>query len=161
MFCEKCRQIRLDFAPDDRDGKEEIQTEIRTYTSVYDLRDSAASCDFCGMIYEEARSLETDEIAPYCKQKWGKELSNHLLAQSMINVYLVYPGRQNIIINCQLNAQEAPDYTSGPIAYVYEAVLGGLYVQPGEATWLFEEGDEADVTRRLYILRFNTRPAVF
>lgn len=133
MLCQLCKTISLELRPDTRNGSgEQAKTLIRMYANIYTLRDSAHLCDFCGLVYEEAQSLETDQRGPYCKQRWGKELTDLLLDQSPVCVY--HTG-QNIKIKSLLDAQHAPTYAGGPIAYEYNANLGGLCVSSGKASW--------------------------
>lgn len=148
MLCQLCDEIVLRIPPRDSDGAVgEIETKIRIYTSIYALRDSSASCDFCGLLYEEAKSLETDHRGPYCKEKWGVELTEYLLARSPINVYHVSSDRRhNVALSCLLDAQNAPGYISGPVGYRYEARMGGIYVHTGRMDGSTVAIDVADHT---------------
>lgn len=133
MLCKLCDEIVLHISPEDPDGAErKTQTKIRTYASIYALRDGSVFCDFCGLVYEEAQGLETDHRGLYCKEKWGTELTEYLLARSPISVHHVSSAeRHNVAVSCVLDAQNAPGYSSGPVGYQYEARLGGIYVQHG------------------------------
>ena len=156
MLCESCENIVLDVSLGHSEGADhEIETEIRTYASIYSLKDCSASCDFCSLIYEEAQSLETEHQGPYCKEKWGVELTKYLLAHSPISVcHISTTGRQNVAINCLLDAQNAPGYVEGPLGYQYKAILGGIHVKAGMEAGpvdVLYSADDVSQTRNLRI----------
>lgn len=136
MLCEQCSHITLDVTANDQEqSDEQVRAEIRTYASIWELRDCATTCDFCGLVYEEARDLETNETGSYCKQKWGSKLTDYLLAHSSLHVYHVSAGlKHNTFIQCHLNAGHAPGYIEGPVQLEYKQHLGGLCVHSGEPT---------------------------
>lgn len=134
MLCKLCDDITLRISTWNSDSAEgEIESRIRTYDNIYALRNSSVSCNFCGLLYEEAKSLENGRSGPYCKEIWGMELTEYLLATSPIDVHHVsLAGRHNVALSCLLDAQNAPGYISGPAGYQYEARLGGIYVNTGK-----------------------------
>jgi hypothetical protein len=127
MLCGLCENIELQVDAPIAD------INIRSYRNLQELQESASRCDFCHILYREAQKIEHPDEGTYCKQMWGAEFFDKLLAQTPVEVqHRASEGEHNVALSLSLDALNTVGYLGGPKKYIFSGFLGGIFVKPGK-----------------------------